>query len=58
MIVMVMVLVVVVIVVIGDCDGDGASGGGDGALKKALHCSANSEHCILRRTGGNRCACQ
>ena len=37
----------------------GASGGdGDGALKIALHCSANSEHCILRRTGGNRCACQ
>ena len=35
-----------------------ADGGGGGALKIALHCSANSEHCVLRRTGGNRCACQ
>ena len=43
----------------GDDGGDdGGAGDGDSALKIALHCSANSEHCILRRTGGNRCACQ
>ena len=42
----------------GDGDGDGDGDDGDGALKIALHCSANSEHSILRRTGGNRCACQ